>query len=183
MVLFFDTETNGLPKDGVYPRIVQLAAILDDDGEDIEVISEVIRPDGWIIPVEASNIHGITTQYALENGVDLRSVLEKFLSMAEKADTIVCHNVQFDVPVIIQELERLNIKANLDDKDIFCTMLASTDICKIKFPNSYRPGYKWPKLAEAYRHFFKKDFDNAHDALADVNACREVYHALKSKNS
>ena len=39
-------------------------------------------------------------------------------------------------------------------------------------------GYKRPSLTETYRHFFGRDFDGAHDAMADVRACRDVYFAL-----
>jgi hypothetical protein len=51
------------------------------------------------------------------------------------------------------------------------------NICKL--PSKYPGEYKWPRLIEAYRHAFGKDFTGAHDALADVRACKEIYFWLK----
>jgi hypothetical protein len=60
-------------------------------------------------------------------------------------------------------------------------MKASTDLCKL--PSQFkRGGYKWPKLQEAYKHFFGEEFASAHDAMADLRACRRVFfHLLKEK--
>jgi len=43
---------------------------------------------------------------------------------------------------------------------------------------SGRTNYKNPSLQEAYRHLFGRNFVGAHDAMADVRACRDVYFAL-----
>jgi hypothetical protein len=50
-------------------------------------------------------------------------------------------------------------------------MLSSTGICKIP----KKQGYKWPKLSEAYQHFFGEELKDAHDALVDVMACKRIY--------
>lgn len=39
-------------------------------------------------------------------------------------------------------------------------------------------GYKNPNLQEAYKHFFGVEFEGAHDAMADVRACRDVFFKL-----
>jgi len=39
--------------------------------------------------------------------------------------------------------------------------------------------FKPANLRESYRHFFGNDFENAHNAMADVNACIAVYFAIK----
>ncbi len=52
----------------------------------------------------------------------------------------------------------------------------------MQIPGEYG-AYKWPQLQEAYKHFFNKEFDNAHDALADVTACKDVYFAIQNSNS
>lgn len=61
MYVFFDTETNGLPKSWKaeptdvdnWPRIIQLAFIVtDEDFNEVERYCELIQPDGWKIPKE-----------------------------------------------------------------------------------------------------------------------------------
>jgi len=63
----------------------------------------------------------------------------------------------------------------LSGRDSFCTMKAMTGVCKL--PGMY-DDYKWPKLTEAYRHCYGKEMEGAHDALADVRGCAEVYRWL-----
>ena len=59
MILFWDSETTGLPdfnlraRDPAQPHIVQLAAILTDDGGSVyESHNVIIKPDGWTITKE-----------------------------------------------------------------------------------------------------------------------------------
>jgi len=182
--LFFDTETTGLPdfkkpaSDPSHPHIVQLGAILYDDAR--HVVSEInllVRPEGWTIPAEASAVHGITQEAADKYGLPLASVMLLFLDLCARADLIVAHNHSFDEKMIRREWHHLGNEAVAETfRKIpsFCTMKATTDICKL--PGKY--GYKWPKMQEAYRHFFGKDFEGAHDAMADVRACAAVYWAI-----
>ena len=50
----------------------------------------------------------------------------------------------------------------------------STDV--LKLPGKY--GYKWPTLAEAYRHYTGQEISGAHDALVDTEACLVIFRAL-----
>ena len=105
MFLFFDTETTGLPQRwnapvtnvDNWPRLVQLAWIMcDDKGNIIEERSDIIKPEGFSIPVEASRVHGITTIKAQEEGKDLLSILELFSDKIDAADALIGHNISFD---------------------------------------------------------------------------------------
>jgi DNA polymerase-3 subunit epsilon len=64
-----------------------------------------------------------------------------------------------------------------------CTMLKAIDVVKCppteKMRRAGRTGFKNPNLAETYRHFFGRDFEGAHDAMADVRACRDVFFELR----
>lgn len=185
--LFIDTETTGKalfaagPDHPDQPRIVQLAAILYDARR--KVVAEfncLIKPDGWIIPQEATDIHGISTAQADSFGLKIGTALGVLCQFIKRAQLLVAHSMGFDSLVIHSELCRLR---NADMLAIFmqceryCTMEASTPILKI--PSPYRAGeYKWPKLIEAHQHFLGRGFDGAHDASADTKACAAVYFAM-----
>ena len=84
--LFFDTETTGLPKKYDAPssdldnwscRLVQLPWIMKDENQTLLSQGDfIIKPEGFEIPKESSNVHGITTEIALEKGKDLKKVRE-----------------------------------------------------------------------------------------------------------
>ena len=42
-------------------------------------------------------------------------------------------------------------------------------------------GFKWPKLSQLHKKLFGSDFDEAHDAEADVAACARCFFALKDQ--
>lgn len=187
MILFFDTETTGLPKNWKapltdmdnWPRMIQLAWIgYDPDGEQVSEKSVIIRPEGFTIPEPAARVYGITTERAMEEGVELLGVLEEFAAMVSEADTLVAHNMRFDESILGAELLRAEMETALFRKPNFCTMRESTDICCI--PGSYGKN-KWPRLEELHTHLFGSDFENAHDALADVQATARCYWHLKNE--
>lgn len=184
MYLFFDTETTGLPRNwrapvtdvDNWPRLVQIAWILaDDQGNRLEIKDHIIKPDGFTIPLEASSVHGISTQRAIDEGVDLDEVLVAFAALVERADFIVAHNIAFDEKIIGAEFLRRNVHTSFNQKPKLCTMKASTNYCQI--PGNY--GYKWPKLSELHIKLFGEDFTGAHDASADINATDKCFWKMR----
>ena len=187
MYLFFDTETTGLPKNykapyhltANWPRMVQLGyALIDNERQVITTRNIIIKPVGFTIPVEASDIHRITTERALEEGVDLAEALAEFLADVKRADTLVGHNVEFDMNIVGAEL----VRSKVDEQPLFnkrriCLMKSSTDYCQI--PGKY--GYKWPSLSELHIKLFGRDFDESHDAFEDVKATANCFFRLKTK--
>ncbi len=186
MKLFFDVETTGRPemRDAPHaphqPRIVQLAmALYDYDGGEHAAMSAVIRPDGWTIPDDAAAVHGITTARALQVGVPLGSTLTTFCSYLTLASELIAHNIEFDLFLLTGELLRLGepVEALSLPRQV-CTMLDSTDLCRL--PGGRR-GWKWPRLEEAYWHFYERRLNGAHDAMIDVRACAAVHFAIIGK--
>lgn len=184
MILFFDTETTGKadfrspPEAEHQPRLVQLAALLTDDvGKEVASINLIIGPKQFEIPEEAAAIHGITTDIARARGIPLAHALAVFGSLARVCNTYCCHNTDFDLFVMKGECSRMVVNLP-NNKGIFCTMKAMTPICNL--PGG-RMGPKWPRLQEAYLHAFQKQFEDAHDALADVRACKDIYFWIKSR--
>ena len=189
MKLFIDTETTGLadfyrPASAPHqPRIVQLAALLtDEEGDDVDSFSVIIKPDGFTIPTEAAAIHGITTETAIANGIPTTKAMDMLRGLAEKSDRYIAHNCSFDSLMVTIEAVRQgwDLKHPLLDKaKWFCTMKATTPICQL--PGLYGD-YKWPKLQEAFQFAFGQPFVGAHDALADVRACKRIYFWLQERN-
>jgi DNA polymerase III subunit epsilon len=186
MILFFDTETTGLPKNWKapvtdldnWPRLVQLAYLVCDfDGNLIHSCNEIIKPNGFTIPLDTTNVHGITTDVAIQRGCKIEDVFELFSIHLKRAKVIVAHNMAYDEKIIGSELIRLGLDNILDSKEKICTMESTVDLCKIDGPY----GYKWPKLEELHRFLFNHDFDGAHDALADIQATAKCFWELKKQ--
>lgn len=190
-ILFFDTETTGIPSyslpngDPAQPRCVQLAALMtDDDGQEIQSVSVIIRPDGWKIPKDVAAIHGITTYFALRHGVREQVAQVLFWDLMSRADLIVAHNIKFDRQVIATMFARAG-RREFKFPPSFCTADAATPIVnlppteKMVAAGFNRP--KTPKLEECIRHFFGETLDGAHDALVDVRACARVFFEIKRR--
>ncbi len=182
MKLVFDTETTGffnakIPKtDPAQARCVQLGAILFDENDIVRgELNVIIKPDGWTVPAAAANVHGITTEIAEKYGIPIAVAMSVFNRFVSLSDTLIAHNFPFDDGILQGEFQRLARDTEFTKKKSFCTMKASTDICKIPGPR----GVKWPSLMEAHEFFFKEKFEGAHDAMADVRACKRVYQHLQ----
>ena len=184
MYLIFDTETTGAPRDykaplsdyNNWPRMVQVAWICyDDAGVELSRHNRVIFPEGYTIPANVAAIHGITTEIARRDGLDLEVVLHEFNACLEQAKVLVAHNITFDEKIIGVEFLRKGIANRVFDVAQVCTMKAATNYCKL--PGKY--GFKWPNLRELHQHLFGVGFDNAHDASADVAATANCFFELK----
>jgi len=176
--LFFDTETAGFNG-----PILQLAWILtDENGEILEQRNTLINHTiEYEINEKAFEIHGISKEMCNESGLDPADVLRDLLWKMSIADKIIAHNLAFDWDMASKDRTRYSIGEPMPaHSKVFCTMKATTDICKIEHPNG-RGGYKWPKLQELHTFLFGEEFDGAHDALADVKATARCYFELKRK--
>ena len=192
MFLIFDTETTGLPKrwsapitdSDNWPRCIQVAWQLhDSSGKCIEQKAFIIKPDGFDIPYESEQIHGISTALAQASGVSLASVLDEFIDALSQTQFLVGHNVGFDINIIGAELHRLQrdteaftSKAVLDT----CTENTAT-LCQL--PGGRGGKFKLPTLTELYKHVFSTGFGEAHNATADVEATTRVFLELIRQNT
>ncbi|PIV57874.1 MAG: 3'-5' exonuclease [Bacteroidetes bacterium CG02_land_8_20_14_3_00_31_25] len=184
MYLFFDTETTGVPRNykasvedsNNWPRMVQIAwLVYNSDKIKVDEQQFIIKPEGYIIPKEVSKLHGITTERAISEGKDLQFVLNLFNTQIEESQFIIAHNISFDEKIVGAEFFRKKINSKLFNKPRLCTMHASTNYCKI--PGNY--GYKWPKLSELHIKLFGKDFEDAHNAAADIEATAKCFWKLR----
>lgn len=178
-VLFFDTETTGIPERSwnwdtdfeQYPHVVQMAWL-----HGCKVETHIIRPDGWEIPQETVDVHGITTEYALEHGEPFASVVDMFIQDCHDAGLICGHNIHFDTSIIKANILRELGREYYDANDV------ENALYKGKRIDTMRPTMKWvdarmangrlkfPNLSELYSRCFPGESFPAHDALEDVKA-------------
>ena len=182
--LFFDTETDGLPKNykapvtdvDNWPRLVQIGWIVMNEDQDVlEEKEYIIFPDGFTIPKVVSDIHRVTQERAEKGGVPILSVLQEFRGAIEQSDYLVGHNIDFDRNIMGAEFIRNDIEFVTPAKPKICTMKGSMDYCKL--PGRYGK-YKWPKLMELHTKLFGRGFEEAHDAIADIRATAKCFFEL-----
>lgn len=192
-ILFYDTETTGLPNwkapsnDPSQPYITQLAAELWDEesGNTLASMGLIIKPDGWTISEEVEELTGISTELATRFGVPIASALDVFLDMWSMCDLRAAHNETFDMRMIRIAIMR-SAEPGLADHwkagETFCTQARSTKILNLpptaKMVAAKRFHAKSPNLSEAYQFFTGTELKNAHNAAVDVAACKTVYQGI-----
>jgi DNA polymerase-3 subunit epsilon len=184
--LFIDTETTGLPKNWKapvsevdnWPRIIQVAWIVTDEYGQLQSEKDyLIYPEGFSIPSNASEVHGITDEIAKKNGVNLKTVLLELNGYISSASYVIAHNIDFDLNVIGAEFQRCNLKTVLFEKKKICTMLLSTDYCALA--NKYTEfSYNWPTLSELHYKLFEEVITESHNALIDIKATLRCFWKL-----
>lgn len=186
MFLIYDTETTGLPRDWKapltdsdnWPRLVQLAWQLHDGrGRLISRGNRIVRPDGFSIPFNATKVHGISTERAIEEGLPLADVVEEFNETLQQATHVMGHNIEFDINIVGAELHRLGLPVDgLLEKPLIDSKDEATNYCAI--PGGRGGGYKWPSLTELHLKLFGVPFAEAHDAAYDVDATAKCFFEL-----
>ncbi len=182
----FDLETTGIPAKWMnyekdfeqFPRIVSIAWKVND----LATKHFIINQDGFLIPPEATAVHGITNEMTAESNHFLAHVLIAFLEDVKDACVVIGHNVYFDTSILKANLLRLVASGDLwpelypQMSDVLHrekrvdTMQSTIKFCGL--------GGKWPKLTELYRKLFNEEF-SAHSSKHDVDATHRCYVELK----
>lgn len=185
MFIVFDTETTGFAKSTSapyselenWPRMVQISwQVHDREGKLLSNEDYIIRPEGFDIPFSSVKVHGITTELALQEGRDLKEVLDEFTKVLKEVKVLVGHNIEFDLGVLGSELYRYGTEFKPEEFLVEDTMLRGKDVSKI--PTRNPKVYKYPKLSELYSFLFQETFEEAHNAAADVNATARVFFEM-----
>ncbi len=119
--------------------------------------------------------HGISYTRAIKEGVDINDVLKEYKNdIDNRCLKLVCHNINFDVKVVLNECVMANMEIN--KAETFCSMVETINFCEIT--PKVRGQYKWPKLSELYMKLLKEELENAHNSYYDVVNCAKCYFAL-----
>jgi DNA polymerase III epsilon subunit-like protein len=196
MALIFDTETNGLPICKSYSefpcytdlskydsaRLVQISYILTNSSfNNLEESDDIIKADNF--KIENTQFHGITDAISYNKGIPFVEFAEKFNNTLDFVDTIIAHNINFDINVLRAELYRYNlldIIIKLDSKKMICTMQYTKYIVCAKFKSG--TGIKDPSLKELYQYFVKKEITNQHNSKYDTFNLWTIVKIMYDKN-
>ena len=189
MELFFDTETSDKFNfkrdkytDTSFPWMVQLGAVLAEDGIAYGEFNLIIHPEGRSIAEGAAKVHKISTETAERFGLMEASVVNIFKELLRITDLVIAHNFEFDSNIVAAMLHRNGeqglAKRLKNEIPSCCTMQETTDICKIRAPWG---DWKWPKLSELYWFLFNEKMVGAHDAMFDIRATMRCYYELKER--
>ena len=115
--------------------------------------------------------------------MSLEFAIAAFSYFYHHADLICAHNVAFDRSIMEVAIARYSGRTKVLTKPSYCTMKEATPILNLPpTEKMVKAGFnkpKPPKLEECMRYFFGEDLHDAHDAMADVIACRRLYFILK----
>lgn len=197
-ILFYDTETQGLPLRNQpethpgQPHIVQLGAMLVEIAtrKTIATLDVIVRPEGWTIPDEVAQIHGITSERAAAVGVPEALAVELLLELQRAASFRVAHNAPFDDRIVRIACARFFDPASMEQWNagaVRCTAEMSTPILRLppteRMLAAGRDHFKMPNLGEAYHFVTGRVLEGAHSAIVDVEACRDVFFGLSAERA
>jgi len=159
---FVDLETTGgSPSDS---RITEVGAVLYRGGERLRSFQTLVDP-GVPIPRFITHLTGIDDA-AVRGAPPIEAALPSFLELARGA-VLVAHNAPFDHRFLCAECDRLGYPR--PEGRPVCTAKLARRIIGPDVPN-----VKLATVAE----FFRTAVRPTHRALADAEACAEVFHGL-----
>jgi DNA polymerase-3 subunit epsilon len=200
IIMAFDTETTGIPQwklpsdDPAQPHLVSLAFVVRDTNTNATLNEHhwIVRPDGWTIPDEVAAIHGITTEYAEEQGVPLEDVLNIFVKVCGNVEQRVAFGAPFDTRILRIAMLRAGWSREAADSffaiyPVECVMTAAGPLCRLTPTDAMmatnRRTFKAPKLGEAYEALCGKTIEGAHSALVDTRAALEVWLEIQARTT
>lgn len=163
-ICFFDLETTGVNVS--LDRIVEISILKIFPNGNKESKTWLVNP-GVPIPLEASNIHGITNEI-VKNEPLFKMIASDIKSMINNCDLAGFNSNKFDIPLLAEELLRSEIDFSLDN-------VATIDVQNIFHKMEQRT------LSAAYQFYCGKSLDNAHSSKADTLATYEVLESQIEK--
>lgn len=178
--LGFDTETTGV--NTAQDRIVTAAIVLRTPHETL-VRTWLINP-GVPIPVEASDIHGVTTEHAIEFGVEpaqaLNEIAEIIAEHLQASHPLVAFNASFDISILSHELTRHSLPT-IEERIGHAFSPVIDPLVLDRALDRYRKGSR--KLGDLCVFYDVSETGTFHTADADVIATLDVLAKMLAKYS
>ena len=171
-VMFLDTETTGL---NIYnDEIIQLSYFLyNKKYELVKTFDKYIIPQYNLISKDSYNVHKISSNIIKKEGYKFEDIINEFLVDLGSTKYIIGHNVQFDINMIKNNLERqgISVKNLFNDKVIICTAQLS---------RKFNTENKVMKLDALYKRLFYRNIMFAHNSYYDVKYCSQCYFKMEN---
>lgn len=189
--LILDTETNKLPiykkPDGMpheadaddQPRMAEFAMILTDDLWQVQdTYQQYVKPDGWIMYPDATEINGLTTEFLQASGQPVHLALDAYTAAIKQGRIVISHNAQFDCKILRGELRRAQMPDLFWETKNVCTMRSAQKNMKDIVKMNGKRGA--PRLIDLANHLKVWDGKEHHKALEDAHqamCCAEIMAA------
>jgi len=170
----FDTETTGLsPRDD---RIVTaFLGVMDPDGELIERFSWLADP-GVVIPPRATEVHGITTKMAQEQGRNAAEVVSEVVKeirrVLDAGIPLVVYNASYDLTLTNWEARRYGVEPLDNPRPIIDPLVIDRAL------DTYRKGKRTLDVVSMHYGIIN---DHAHNAEGDAVTAGRVARAMVQK--
>ena len=163
-ICFFDLETTGVNVSN--DRIVEISILKIFPNGNKESKTWLVNPE-IPIPLEASNIHGITNDI-VKDEPNFKIIASDVKSMINNCDLAGFNSNKFDIPLLAEELLRSKIDFSLEN-------ILTIDVQNIFHKMEQRT------LSAAYKFYCGKSLENAHSSKADTLATFEVLESQIEK--
>ena len=182
--LILDTETTGVPdckglrfsefpdyadlKKYDFARVIQISYIKTDKKYKYISDSDIIIKSDY--DITNSEFHGITNEISQLKGIPFIEFTKKFMEDLKDCDTIIAHNIKFDINVLRSEFYRhscFDVVSMLNTKKYICTMNYTKRLVGI--PARSGIGFKNPSLKELYYFATGEVMENHHTCSFDTS--------------
>lgn len=167
-IMVLDTETTDFAGD-----IIQLAWIIYDLSTNKIIKKSNIFVKDRIPILKSQSVHNISLDKLRTDGVEFYQLMTEFVKDLETVNTIVGHNISFDLRMIINNLRKFNI--NIIDGETKNHISNIFDTHNIECTKKLSGGKSLEKL---YLELFGEKFLGAHDAMVDVESTLACYLQL-----
>ena len=123
-----------------------------------------------------TGITGITDEDILDEGKDLKQVIQEIQPLLDKVKVINSYNINFDYNVLLSELYRCH------DKNTINKLKNIKKECTLQLATKFLKRDRYLKLEYLYKMLFNHDPKQDHRAFNDAIMCKEVYYKLKEIN-
>lgn len=168
-IVVLDFESTGL--DVQKDFIIQVGLVKADSETltETDSLKVYIKPDcDYIITPEAEEKHGISKEFLEANGEAFIDVWPKIVEFIGDCDLLTYNGNNYDLRILYYNLKHYGLSFDLSTRTCYDALTIERK--------------RWPmKLIDVYKRYTGNDYEDAHDALADVRATLEVFRHQRAE--